>query len=1093
MKLSSGQVGSVTPLEAGIRAWTDGALAPAFWRPARLEVESAWFGHVPFAHWIVAAHRPSSIVELGTHNGVSYSAFCEAVLRERLNARAVAIDTWRGDEHAGFYGEDVLRQLRRFHDQRYASFSTLMQATFDEAQCFIEDDSVDLLHIDGRHGYDDVAHDFATWRKKLSPRGVVLFHDTNVRERDFGVWRLWAELRAEFPSFEFLHSHGLGVLAIGPLVDGSVASLCALREGSLINTVRERFAMLGERWVSERAMLDLRQEVSEVRAALAQAGTWGQAAQDEVNRLFPLNQQLTQAHRQTRARLAQAQYEIASADLRLADAESRVAEANKQNTDLAGRLSDQQAAQARLREELASLADHAASITARFEEAAARIEAHRQLETTILNSKSWRMTAPLRKVSGILQRRRLEVSLDLPSIAGPDPAPVGPAGSPVHALPPHEAIEPANPTSPPGTEQLPRALFVSGEDHTPGHVYRIERYTETARKLGFDARWKAAAHVGLEDLLGLALTVIWRAPYSDHIGRVISISRDQGATVIYDVDDLMFRPELAVAKTIDAIRVQRLSEDATQAFFYRISKALLECDLVTCPTEELAHQARRLGRPAYVLPNGFDTVNHAVSRRAMRDWNDIKDDVLRIGYASGTRTHQRDFAVAVPAIARILRENALVRLTLFVDASSGEGVVLAHEFPELTDLADRIEWRALVKLSDLPKELARFSINIAPLEPNNEFCEAKSELKFFEAALAGVPTVASPTGPFRRAIIDGVTGILADSDDAWYAALTDLLGNPEKRARIARAAYHASLACFGPEARTEAFSLMLDQWQGGAAGAAAFERQRYRATLPRISPPNVPESETLFLKDRRGEAEVTIIVPTYNYADFVVETLHSVAGQTLQTVDLVVVDDCSTDDSVHMVLDWAAAHEDRFNRIAVLRHRVNSGLGFTRNSGFAAAETPFVLPLDADNRLRPSACHSLLSHLASSDAAFAYPRIQQFGDRQDVFSATPYSVLRLQPGNYIDAMALIRKTAWAAAGGYDHIKLGWEDFDFWCRLAERGLYGLSVPEVLADYRVHSKSMLHTMIRNQDNQERLGAELNQRHPWLDVRQPSAQGR
>lgn len=1089
MKMSSGQAGSVTPLEAGIRAWTDSALAPAFWRPVLLEVESAWFGHVPFGQWIVAAHRPSSIVELGTHNGVSYAAFCEAVLRERLNARAVAIDTWHGDEHAGFYGDDVLLQLRRFHDQRYAGFSTLIRATFDEAQPLIEDDSVDLLHIDGRHGYDDVAHDFANWRKKLSARGVVLFHDTNVRERDFGVWRLWAELRSEFPSFEFLHSHGLGVLAVGPLVDGAVASLCALRDGTLINSVRERFALLGERWVGERATLDLRQEVSEVRAALAQAATWGQAAQDEVNRLFPLNQQLGQANRETRARLAQAQYDIASADLRLAEAEKRVAEANQHRLDMESRLKEQQVLQARLQEELAAHANDAANTRTRFEEAAARIETYAQVQAIILNSKSWRITLPLRKVSGVLQRRRVELFPQLPAIEPPTPAPALPADFMVRALPQPDMVAPLEPNDSPAIDKRPRALFVSGEDHTPGHVYRIERYTETACRLGFDARWKAAAHVGLEDLLGLALTVIWRAPYNDHIGRVIAISRDQGATVIYDVDDLMFRPELGVARIIDAIRVQRLSEDATQAFFYRISKALHECDLVTCPTEELAHQLRLLGRPAYVLPNGFDAANHAASRRAMRDWNDVKDDVLRIGYASGTRTHQRDFAVAVPALARILRENAHVRLTLFVDSSSGEGVVLANEFPELTELADRIEWRALVKLADLPKELARFSINIAPLEMNNEFCEAKSELKFFEAALAGVPTVASPTGPFRRAIMHDVTGMLAGSDDTWYAALSDLLGNPEKRARMAQAAYHASLAYFGPEARAEAFSLMLAQWQGGASGAAAFERQRYRAALPRIMPPNVPDRETLFLKDRRGQASVTVVVPTYNYADYVVETLQSVAGQTLEKLDLIVVDDCSTDDSVQMVLDWAGAHEGRFNRIEVLRHRVNSGLGFTRNSGFAAAETPFVLPLDADNRLRPTACLSLLSHLAESDAAFAYPHIQQFGDLQDVFSSTPYSVLRLQPGNYIDAMALIRKTAWAAAGGYDHIRLGWEDFDFWCRLAERGWYGLSVPEILADYRVHAKSMLRTVTQNEENQAILSAELNRRHPWLDLKQPS----
>jgi glycosyltransferase involved in cell wall biosynthesis len=1044
--------GGQAPLDAGVLAWTDASLAPAFWRPTRLEVESAWFGHVPFAHWIVAAHRPASIVELGTHNGVSYAAFCEAVLREGLPARAMAVDSFRGDEHAGFYGEDVLESLRRFHDQRYAGFSTLMQATFDEALAFVPDGSVDLLHIDGRHRYEDVSHDFASWRPKLSDRGVVLFHDTNVRERDFGVWRLWAELRESFAGFEFLHAYGLGVLAVGALVDGAVASLCGLRDGALIASVRARFALLGERWVAERSIFDARletagarQEANEIRAALAQTAEWGQVAQNEVNRLFPLNQKIEQAHRETRARLAQVQVELAQTQRLLTEAQGLRAEAEA---------------------ELATLRAEAGGLRAQLDTADSRIADFERQRAVMLASTSWRVTAPLRRVVGLLRPGELRVYPQVAALAAPEEAEPAPVVRDVGGR--------------------PRALFVSGEDHTPGNAYRVERYAATARHLGFDASWKPVAFVSHADLIGMAFVVIWRAPITEHIERVIAISRDEGAAVIYDVDDLMFRPELGIAKIIDAIRVQRLSEDAVQAFYLRIFKALRECDVVTCPTEELAHQLHQLGRAATVLPNGFDEETHFSARQAMRDWADVKDDLLRIGYASGTRTHQRDFGVAVPAIARVMRENPRVRLTLFVDSSSGEGVVLANEFPELKDMADRIEWRALVPLAELPKELARFTINIAPLEVGNEFCEAKSELKFFEAALAGVPTVASPTGPFRRAILHDVTGMLAATEDDWYAALSVLLGDAEKRARMAQAAYHASLTLYGPEARAQAFALMLAQTRGGAEGAGAFERARYRATLQAYVPPHVPPSETVFLRDRRGAAEVTVIVPTYNYADYVVETLHSVAAQSVQAIDLVVIDDCSTDDSLQMVLNWAGAHEGRFNRIAVLKHRENAGLGFARNSGFGAAETAFVLPVDADNRLRPAACERLLAHIKGSDAAFCYPQIQQFGALDDLISHEPYSVLRLQPGNYIDAMALIRKQAWAAAGGYDHIRFGWEDFDFWCRLAERGYFGQAVPEVLADYRVHANSMLRTVTRSAETEGVLVAELTRRHPWLDLR-------
>jgi glycosyltransferase involved in cell wall biosynthesis len=616
-------------------------------------------------------------------------------------------------------------------------------------------------------------------------------------------------------------------------------------------------------------------------------------------------------------------------------------------------------------------------------------------------------------------------------------------------------------------------------------VYRVERYTETARALGFEARFMQAAPVGPADLDGVRLVVLWREPHSAHIDGIVQVAHQQGATVIYDVDDLMFRPEMAVIDIIDGIRSQKFSELETQAFFARIGRALKACDLVTCPTDELARHARRMGKPAFVLPNGFDAASHAVSRAARRGWLQDGDDLLRIGYAAGSRTHQRDFAVAAVAVARILRENEKARLTVFRDPSSGEGVVLMDEFDAFVGLEAKIEWRDMVGLRDLPLELARFAVNLAPLEAGNPFCEAKSELKYFEAGLVGVPTIASPSGPYRRAIVDGVTGCLAETEEEWYQALHEWLGDAALRRRIGMAAYHDCLGRFGEAARSRAFALMLAQIEGGAAGAAAFERERYRASLPRPNPPTVPVSKTLFESDRGGTARVTVIVPVYNYADYVLEALPSIADQTLGALDLVVVDDASPDDSARMVTDWARGHTQRFNRLVVLRHEANAGLGFARNSGFAAAETEFVLPVDADNRLRPAACAALLQQIEAAGAAFAYPSIREFGSKGDVFGTEPYSVLRLQRGNYIDAMALVRKSAWAMVGGYDHVQYGWEDYDFWCRLAEWGEFGVQVPEVLADYRVHRQSMLHTMTEVRDHKNDLVADLKRRHPWVDV--------
>src|SRR6516164_1897631 len=106
-----------------LRVLAHPSLDPLFWRAERLGSESAWWEHVPFAHWLVCATAPRVLVELGTHTGVSYAAFCHAVARAGLATRCHAVDTWQGDSHAGLYGPEVLADLRSFHDERFGAFS----------------------------------------------------------------------------------------------------------------------------------------------------------------------------------------------------------------------------------------------------------------------------------------------------------------------------------------------------------------------------------------------------------------------------------------------------------------------------------------------------------------------------------------------------------------------------------------------------------------------------------------------------------------------------------------------------------------------------------------------------------------------------------------------------------------------------------------------------------------------------------------------------------------------------------------------------------------------------------------------------------
>ena len=305
-------------------------------------------------------------------------------------------------------------------------------------------------------------------------------------------------------------------------------------------------------------------------------------------------------------------------------------------------------------------------------------------------------------------------------------------------------------------------VFVSGEPRTPGHRYRVERHARAAADIGFrttvlDLDQVSAALGVLEQ--DVAFVVLWRVPWSTRVRHVIEKARRHGAVVIFDVDDLMTIPPFATVDVIDGIRTQKADPIETADLFSLMRRTACSADACCCTTESLAGWLRMEGLMTFVLPNGFadHTLTHSRTVACARRLSG-KDELIRIGYAAGSFTHQEDFKVAVPSLARLLREQPRCRLVLFKHCTD------ISEFPQLAGLEQRIEWRQLVPLEQLPAELARFDINIAPLQMSSPFCDAKSALKYFEAALVDVPTIASPTAPYRDAIVHESTGLLARTD-----------------------------------------------------------------------------------------------------------------------------------------------------------------------------------------------------------------------------------------------------------------------------------------------------------------------------------------
>ena len=252
-----------------------------------------------------------------------------------------------------------------------------------------------------------------------------------------------------------------------------------------------------------------------------------------------------------------------------------------------------------------------------------------------------------------------------------------------------------------------------------------------------------------------------------------------------------------------------------------------------------------------------------------------------------------------------------------------------------------------------------------------------------------------------------------------------------------------------------------------------------------------PVTETLFSHEQQNNAKpgATVVVPLYNYGHFIAETLDSVAAQTVRNLDVIVIDDCSTDDSAEVARCWMTEHASRFRKAVLLRHIANAGLAATRNTGFARGMTEFIFPLDADNLLYPTCLQKLTESLAHSRAAFAYCLVERFLTPPGAVPAPllmhlhPWHPDTLHIGNKIDAMVLHRRSVWKEAGGYSLSmpRQGWEDYDFWFKIARLGGYGLHVPQILARYRVHAESMLHTVTNENAGIEVLRVHLRKTYP------------
>lgn len=310
-----------------------------------------------------------------------------------------------------------------------------------------------------------------------------------------------------------------------------------------------------------------------------------------------------------------------------------------------------------------------------------------------------------------------------------------------------------------------------------------------------------------ETLRWADLAVLMRAPRLPETDRFFETAARARVPVVFDIDDIIFLPEYfdAFRRTVSLDGRETAIEQRTFEGFY---KNFSRSDFATASTPYIAEKMREHGKQAFVIHNGLNARQLHIAGKASQSEEWEKHGERTILYLSGSQTHSRDFARVLPALERILSEFADVRLCVvgYLDLSG-----LPPEVAARTRTVPFMEWGRMLAYS------ARSTINIAPLDTQNPFCHAKSELKYFEAAIVGVPTVASPIDAFRRCIRHGENGLLAETEDEWYAALQALLTDEALYARVRKAAKEDAMAHYAPPviaAEAEgAYQAILQEWQ----------------------------------------------------------------------------------------------------------------------------------------------------------------------------------------------------------------------------------------------------------------------------------------
>ena len=348
----------------------------------------------------------------------------------------------------------------------------------------------------------------------------------------------------------------------------------------------------------------------------------------------------------------------------------------------------------------------------------------------------------------------------------------------------------------------PRVLILAENSIPQCYEYRVRQKLEMLEELGWNATWLPWSEVEevRRELHFHDVLVLYRVPGFDAVMSIAEYALSLNKLLIYDLDDLVFdRDQLENKFSGNRGQLtQKVYRDLLSgADLYRKLMSITPFCIVS--TESLKEQVEGTGEvTGYILPNGLSTTLMEALESGFATGD---PESVIIFYGSGTKTHDADFMMVTPVLLDLLDQQPHTKLVI-------AGPLRID--PDFERFGNRVQTIEFLEYASYLEVLKCTHINIAPLEPGI-FADCKSEIKWLEAGMLGVPSVVSGTRTFRQAIRQGETGFLADTPAEWRSMLGELTADADLRSRIGEAARADIAHRYQRRRLAEEFQMIIDQ------------------------------------------------------------------------------------------------------------------------------------------------------------------------------------------------------------------------------------------------------------------------------------------